>query len=291
MIVEFSKNLKHQNYNKNLSYAGGVAYNCSVNSKLLKSKIYENIFIQPAAGDSGGALGAALGLDFIISGKKRGNFSNVYLGKSFSDEEIKNFLDNNSINFKFYKNFGDLCEIVSSEIVNQKVVGWFQGSFEFGPRSLGNRSILADPRFFKNKKMVNSKIKFRELFRPFAPSTIKEYATIYYELDENELEQQPYSFMLSTVKVREKYRQKLQAITHLDNTARLQIVTKNLNENFYKLISSFGDKTGIYTLLNTSFNKRGEPIVSSPQDAMATFNWTGIDLLVMNNFVIKKNSK
>tara|TARA_B100001063_G_scaffold182634_1_gene171856 strand:+ start:1455 stop:3236 length:1782 start_codon:yes stop_codon:yes gene_type:complete len=290
LILEFSKKLKSSNNNQNLSYAGGVAYNCSVNSKLLKCGLYKNIFIQPAAGDSGGALGAALGLDFIISGKKKENFSHVYLGKSFSDQEIKSYLENNGIEYKFYKSFDQLCEHVSNEIANEKIVGWFQGSFEFGPRSLGNRSILADPRFFKNKKIVNSKIKFRELFRPFAPSTIKEFASVYYELDKNETEQQPYSFMLSTVKVREEYRNKLQATTHLDGTARLQIVTKNHNEKFHKLISSFGQKTGIFTLLNTSFNRRGEPIVGSPQDAMATFNWTGIDLLVLNNFVIKKNN-
>ncbi len=290
LILDFSKNLKSLNNNNNLSYAGGVAYNCSANSKLLKSGLYKNIFIQPAAGDSGGALGAALGLDFIISGKKRANFSHVYLGKSFSDQEIRSYLDNNGIAYKFHENFDLLCDDVSDEIANEKIVGWFQGSFEFGPRSLGNRSILADPRYFKNKKIVNSKIKFRELFRPFAPSSLKEFASIYYELNEHEIEQQPYSFMLSTVKVREEYKDRLQAITHLDGTARLQIVTKNQNEKFHKLISSFGQKTGIFTLLNTSFNRRGEPIVSSPQDAIATFNWTGIDLLVLNNFVIKKNN-
>ena len=193
--------------NKNLKVIkGGVAYNCSANSKLLKSGLYKNIFIQPAAGDSGGALGAALGLDFIISGKKRANFSHVYLGKSFSDQEIRSYLDNNGIAYKFHENFDLLCDDVSDEIANEKIVGWFQGSFEFGPRSLGNRSILADPRYFKNKKIVNSKIKFRELFRPFAPSSLKEFASIYYELNEHEIEQQPYSFMLSTVKVREEYK-------------------------------------------------------------------------------------
>ena len=288
LILGFTRNLKSENHNENLSYAGGVAYNCAANAKLLKSGLYKNIFIQPAAGDSGGALGAALGLDFIITGKKRNNFSNVYLGKSYSNSEIKNFLENNGIDYKFYENFDDICEIIAKEISNEKIIGWFQGGFEFGPRSLGNRSILADPRFFKTKKIVNSKIKFRELFRPFAPSTIKEYVETYYELDKSEVEQQPYSFMLSTVKVREKYREKLEAITHLDNTARLQVVSKETNERFHKLISSFGDKTGIHTLLNTSFNRRGEPIVSSPEDAMATFNWTGIDILVMNNFIISK---
>ena len=288
IIVNLAKNLKKKKNNSNLSYAGGVAYNCSANSKILNSGTYENVFIQPAAGDSGGALGCALGLDFLLNGKKRCNYLHTYLGKSYSNETIRSYLENDNIEYKFYENFDQICSLIADEIANEKIIGWFQDGFEFGPRALGNRSIIADPRFFKNKKIVNSKIKFRELFRPFAPSTIKEFATKYYEINEKQSNQEPYSFMLSTAKVKKEYRNKLEAITHVDGTARVQLVNKQTNEKFYNLIKSFGDKTGIYTVLNTSFNRRGEPIVASPRDAMSTFNWTGIDILVMNNFIIRK---
>ena len=289
IILGFTKNLQTKNKNSSLCYSGGVAYNCSANYQIIKSKQYKDIFIQPAAGDSGGALGCALALDFIISGKRRSKYSHTYLGKSFSNDEIKKYLEQNSINFKFYESFEEINNIISKDITNEKIIGWFQDSFEFGPRSLGNRSILADPRFFKTKKIVNSKIKFRELFRPFAPSVIDKYAKEYFELDDDLSRLQPFKFMLSTVNVREKYKNSLQAITHVDGTARVQIVEEKINKKYYNLISSFGDLTGIYCLLNTSFNRRGEPIVSSPSDAMATFNWTNIDTLVLNNFIINKN--
>ena len=193
-----------------------------------------------------------------------------------------------SIDFIYYENFDDVTEFISGEIIREKIIGWFQDSFEFGPRSLGNRSILADPRYFKTKKIVNSKIKFRELFRPFAPSVLDKYAAKYFELDNHTAKLQPYKFMLSTAKVRDEYKEKLEAVTHVDGTSRIQIVTKDLNHKFYNLIEKFGDKSGIYSLLNTSFNRRGEPIVASPEDALATFYWTNIDILVLNNFVIKK---
>lgn len=287
MLVNFVRKLNSQTKNRNLCYAGGVAYNGSINQKIIKSKIYDNVFIQPAAGDSGGSLGCALGTNFLLT-KKRINYKNTYLGEKFSNENIKKFLDNSSIKYNYYEDFKIINNFISEKISQGNVIGWFQGRSEFGPRALGNRSILADPRFFKNKRIINSKIKFREIFRPFAPTTLKEYCTKYYKLTEDELNLSPYKFMLSIAEVKEEYVNKLAAVCHVNKTARVQILDKEDNLRFYELIKTFGDHTGIYTLLNTSFNRKGEPIVNTPEEACNVFFWTDLDYLVIENFIIEK---
>ena len=285
--IENIKQIKKENGDENLCYAGGVAYNSAINSKIIRSKIYKNVFIQPAAGDSGGALGCALGSSYLLK-EKNFNYQNTYLGKGYNHQEIKKCLDLNSIGYNYFEKDEDLNKEVSGLISNSMVIGWFQGRSEFGPRALGNRSILADPRHFKNKKIINSKIKFREIFRPFAPSTLDKYFNEYYKVNSNWKDCDPYRFMLSTVEVKNSMKLKLAAVTHVDGTARAQLVLKKDNEKFYNLIKSFGDLTGIYTLLNTSFNRKGEPIVNSPQEALNVFLWTDLDALVLGNYLIKK---
>lgn len=287
MIVKNLELMNKTTNNNKLCYAGGVAYNGSINQKIIKSGIYDDLFIQPAAGDSGGALGCALGVNSIF---KEGpiNYANTYLGKGFKNDEIRQYLDSKSIEYKFYENSDKLYQYTAEKISSGNVIGWFQGKAEFGPRALGNRSILADPRFFKNKRIINSKIKFREIFRPFAPTTIKEYCSQYYDINEKELSMSPYKYMLAIAEVNSDFKDKLGAVTHVNNTARVQVLDKVDNLKFYKLIKSFGDITGIYTLLNTSFNRKGEPIVNSPEDACNVFFWTDLDILVINNFLIEK---
>lgn len=285
-LVDILKKFQSKNNSENLCYSGGVAYNSAINQKIIESKIYKNIFIQPAAGDSGGSLGCALGANYLLGGNIV-KYENTYLGQEYSNSEIEEYLKLNSIDYKYYDNFDELCIQVANCISGSKLVGWFQGRFEFGPRALGNRSILGDPRFFENKKIINSKIKFREIFRPFAPSTLSEYFEDYYEVN-NANECEPYKYMLSTVKVKKDFIQKLAAVTHVNGTARAQIVFKDHNPKYYNLIKKFGEITGVYTLLNTSFNRKGEPIVNSPQEALNVFFWTDLDILVLNNFMIKK---
>ena len=287
LILNFIKKLNLQTKNKNLCYAGGVAYNGSINQKIIKSKIYDNVFIQPAAGDSGGSLGCALGTNYLLN-QNRTFYKHTYLGQSFSNDYIKKFLEESSIKYNYYQDFNKVTDFISEKISLGNVIGWFQDRSEFGPRALGNRSILADPRFFKNKRIINSKIKFREIFRPFAPTTLKEYCTKYYNLTEDEIKLSPYKFMLSIAEVRDEFVNKLAAVCHVNKTARVQVLDRKDNERFYELIKTFGDKTGIYTLLNTSFNRKGEPIVNTPEEACNVFFWTDLDYLVIENFIIEK---
>ena len=266
-----------------LCIGGGVGLNSLTNGKILKNTLFKEIFIQPAAGDSGGAVGAAMYVYYKLLNKPR-NFTleNVYLGKQYSNDEVKTFLDSKGIAYKPYNE----NEIVNS-LIDGKVIGWFQGRFEFAPRALGNRSILADPRNAKMKDLVNTKIKFREPFRPFAPVILEDNANEYFENGHNEVNQYPSRFMLFVLPFKENKADILGAINHM-GTGRLQTLRKEWNPRYYSLIEKFEDKTGVPVLLNTSFNLRGEPIVESPANALSTFSRSGLDMLVLGDYVIGK---
>lgn len=286
-LLTIAKHIKEKTGEKNLCYAGGVALNGVANWRIFKEAGFENIFIHPAAGDSGGALGAALYLYHHVLGKqKRPRFNHAYLGKAVKEEEIKKFIRRRKIKVERFSN-KKLVEKLAELLVEGKVIGWVRGRFEWGPRALGARSILADPRSKKMKDLVNSKIKFREAFRPFAPVTLYEKGWEYYEVGED-YKQAPLKFMLGVVSVKKKWRGKLGAITHVDGTARPQLIERSVNPLYYDLINAFGRKTGIYTLLNTSFNLKGEPIVNTVEEAYGTFMRSGLDALVLGNYLVEK---
>jgi carbamoyltransferase len=272
-----------------LCIAGGVGLNSLANYKILSNTPIKEIFVQPAAGDSGGALGAAFYVyNTLLNNERKFVMDNVYYGKSYTNEEIKNFLDNNNIKYDFILDDEKLFDIITDYLISQKVVGWFQGRFEWGPRALGNRSILADPRNPKMKDIVNTKIKFREPFRPFAPSVLAQKLEEYFEIKDVE-KHFPLRFMLYVVKVKENKKNVLPAVTHIDGTARVQAVFKDTNPRYYRLIEKFFEKTGIAVVLNTSFNLKGEPIVNTPQDAINTFFKSEMDVLVLENCLISKD--
>ena len=272
---------------KNLCMAGGVALNSTANNRIINELPYDNVFIQPASGDGGGALGAALLMwNHVLNNKKRFVMDNVYYGEEYDDDQIKESFNKNELNYKFISSFDDLAEKVAMMISEGKVIGWFQGRFEWGPRSLGARSIIADPRKSEMKNIVNTKIKFREPFRPFAPSILSENVEEYFELIDN---QKFYTeqFMLRVAKIKENKRSKIPAVDHF-GTGRLQSVKEDSNPRYYKLIKSFYQLTGVPVIMNTSFNVRGEPIVNTPEEALDTFLKTDIDVLVCGNYIIEK---
>lgn len=272
---------------KHLCLAGGVALNSVANGRIYK-EVTPHLYIQPAAGDGGGALGAALYVYHHLLGKPRSlTLASGYWGQEFSSDEIGSFLISNNIPCDYIGDEDRLIKKTVSCLIKKQIVGWFQGRFEWGPRALGNRSILADPRYPEMKDLVNAKIKFREPYRPFAPSVLAQKASEYFELESAQTSY-PARFMLLVTPVREQYKDKLPAITHVDGTARLQTVFKDTNPLYYKLIKAFGDKTGIYVLLNTSFNLKGEPIVTTPENAFSTFMKSEMDMLIMGNYVIEK---
>lgn len=271
----------------NLCYAGGVALNSSANWKILRNSKFKEIFIQPAAGDSGGSLGAALwASNTVFSCKKRFEMNHVYWGDEETEDKTTAFLRKENISYRTVKSNSLLAEDISDKLARGKVAGWVQGRFEWGPRALGNRSILADPRTVEMKNIVNRKIKFREAFRPFAPSVINERASAYFDLPQTS--HSPLSYMLYVVPVKKSARKKLGAITHVDGTARPQVVKKEINPLYYNLILNFGRKTGIPVILNTSFNLKGEPIVNTSKEAFSTFMRSGLDILVIGNKIIEK---
>ena len=276
---------------KHLCMAGGVALNSVANRKILSQSPFEDIYIQPAAGDGGASTGAALYCYHGILGKPR-NFvmEHAYWGQEHSPADTREFLKENNISYELVEDDQKLIERVVDSIQNGKVIGWHQGRFEWGPRALGNRSILADPRSTEMKDIVNVKIKFREPFRPFAPSILEEKAGEYFDIDEPE-KHYPARFMLYVTDVHEDKRDILPAITHVDGTGRLQTVRKDLNPKYHKLIETFGDATGVPVLLNTSFNLKGEPVVNTPAEAFSSFSASGMDLLVLGNYLITKNGK
>ena len=295
LLLNMAKNLKKISQSDNLCLAGGVALNSVANYRLLKESGFKNIFVQPAAGDSGGALGAALYVyHHVLNRQNRTAMDRACFGQEFDEENILHYLKNNNLHYRRLTN-DQLVDFVSSLIMKGKVIGWMQGKFEWGPRALGHRSILADPRNPKMKDIINAKVKFREAFRPFAPSVLSDQAPNVFELPTSNYKlltnHYPLRFMLYVVPVKPAWRKKVPAVTHADNTARPQLVFKDTNPLYYNLISAFHRKTGVPLLLNTSFNLKGEPIVASPADAYSTFKRSGIDILVMGNFISEKKGR
>ena len=310
IMLRMAKHVKKETNEKYLCLAGGVALNCVGNGKLLRANIFEDIWIQPAAGDAGGAVGAA----YIAyhqhmkqpALKKNGRDlqKGSYLGPQYSNQEIKEFLSRHSLPFKYLED-DKLFDEVSDLILQEKVIGWFQGRMEFGPRALGSRTIIGDARSPQMQKKMNIKIKFREGFRPFAPSVLAEKVNEWFEIDR----ESPYMLLVADVK-KEKQRRmtseenklwgidqlnvirsEVPAITHIDYSARLQTVNKLDNPRYHALINKFYEKTGCPVIVNTSFNVRGEPIVQSPLDAYKCFMRTGIDVLVLENFLLYKEDQ
>lgn len=264
---------------EDLCVVGGCALNCAAIGKLYLSSKPGSVYVPYAPGDDGAAIGCAL----IASSSKDRKASNrvPYWGPSYSDDEVRNTLVATNLQYEYIAKYKELCHIVAQELANSLIIGWFQDRMEFGPRALGNRSILADPRQLYMKDKVNAKIKFRESFRPFAPAVLAEHANDIFECDV----ESPY--MSTTFKLKHKQTE-FPAITHVDNTSRIQTVSSLQNGKFYELLDAFYELTGCPLVLNTSFNVMGEPIVCSPSDAIRTFSESGIDILVINNFIIRK---
>jgi carbamoyltransferase len=290
LILGMARNLQKETGLKNLCIAGGVGLNSVANSRIIRETPFEQVFVQPAAGDGGGALGAALWAYNTLLGKPR-NFrmDHAYWGRHYGASEISSFLTANNIPYKLVENEDHMFDQVVERLVNGKVIGWYQGRFEWGPRALGNRSIIADPRNPEMKDIVNAKIKFREPYRPFAPSVLAECAEKYFELP-HATSHYPARYMLYVVPVRPEAHSILPAITHVDGTGRLQTVFKDQSPRYYKLIERFGQATGVPVLLNTSFNLRGEPIVTTPANAFNTFVKSEMDCLVLDNYIVEKSS-
>jgi len=301
-IVKKAKK-KYPNY-KNLCLAGGVALNCVANGKIERIKIFDNIWVQPAAGDAGGSLGAALYFWYNILNKPRNHnynlMKNSYLGTYFSNEEIKKTLENKNGIFHYHED-SEIFKIIAKKISEGSTVGWFQDRMEFGPRALGNRSILADPTSYEMQKNLNLKIKFRESFRPFAPAVLKEFLNDWFDINTES------SYMSLVTKVKDEHLSninklnktkgfekltvkysKIPAVTHVDCSARVQTVKIEDNPKFYNLIKEFYKITGVPILINTSFNVRGEPIVSTPNDAFNCFMMTDLDIMVCGNYILYK---
>jgi carbamoyltransferase len=269
---------------KNLCMAGGVALNCVANGRVVKETPYKDVFIQPAAGDAGGAVGVATYIYHTVLGNERKwTWEHAYLGPEYKTDEIRSFLDENGIVYREFDEDGMLDATVQA-LVDQKTIGWFQGRMEFGPRALGARSIIADARNPENKTVVNLKIKFRESFRPFAPSVLEEKCSEWFELDI------PSPYMLLVADVREGKRT-IPAVTHVDQSARIQTVNEKEHARYYKLIKRFDEKTGCPVIINTSFNVRGEPIVCKPDEAYTCFMRTNMDVLVLDKFVMYKQDQ
>ena len=311
IVYQLCATAKNKTGSKYLVLAGGVALNSVANGKILKSGLFDDVWIQPAAGDAGGAVGAAFAVWHIVEGNARNqNFhpdmmGGAFLGPEFSDKDIRKTIDRYDAHARFYEEFDDLAKDVAVKLTEGNVVGWFQGRMEFGPRALGNRSILGDARNPEMQKKMNLKIKYREGFRPFAPSVLEEDIQEYFELD------RPSPYMLFVVPVRkekrislpEDYNDKslyerlyfvrsdLPAITHVDYSARVQSVNKNINPRYWQVINEFKKLTGYSVIVNTSFNVRGEPIICTPKDAYRCFMRTEMDCLVLGNYLLDKKDQ
>ena len=290
LLLGMARHIHKETGLKRLCIAGGVGLNSVANGRILRETPFEELYIQPAAGDGGGALGAALWAYNTLLGKPR-NFqmAHAYWGKCYSSSEIAAFLTQSNIPFRQFNNEDQLLDVVAEQLTLGKVLGWFQGRFEWGPRALGNRSILADPRNPDMKDIVNTKIKFREPYRPFAPSVLSECTQRYFDFPDAE-RHYPARFMLYVSPVKPSEQKTLPAITHVDGTGRLQTVFREQNPLYYGLIERFGQATGVPVVLNTSFNLRGEPIVTTPANAFNTFSKSEMDSLVLGNFLVEKRA-
>lgn len=283
IMVKMARHAHNQTGLDNLCLAGGVGLNCVANWRILQESGFKNIFIQPAAGDSGGALGTAFYIyNSVLKNPRKYVMTNALLGPSFSDEQIQATLRENEAVYEQIDSEDELVTRTARMIADGLVVGWFQGRLEFGPRALGSRSLLADPRDSAMKDTINAKVKFREAFRPFAPAVLKEHAHEYFEMPPG----MDAPFMLLVPKVRPEKHSVIPAVTHQDGTGRVQTVTEDTNPLYYRVIKKFGELTGVPVVINTSFNVRGEPIVCTPQDGYNTFVKTGIDALVIGKYVV-----
>jgi carbamoyltransferase len=309
IMIRLTKSLKEEFNISNLCLAGGVALNCVANGKILKEKIFNNIWVQPAAGDAGGSLGAALALWHIEQDNPRkvnqnDSMKGSYLGPEYSQKVIEEQLDKMGAKYEILKD-QELIDKTATDLSKEKVVGWFQGRMEFGPRALGGRSILGDPRSERMQKNLNLKVKYRESFRPFAPSILKEDLSEWFDINVDS----PYMLMVSNInkdkttemtedqkrlfgidKLNIK-RSEIPAVTHVDYSARIQTVHKETNEKYFKLIQRFKEKTNCPVIINTSFNVRGEPIVNTPLDAFNCFMGTELDKLIIGNCYLDKKSQ
>ncbi|MDC0452620.1 carbamoyltransferase [Candidatus Pelagibacter sp.] len=288
-FLNILNNLYDKYQNDNLCIAGGCGMNSVANGKIKDNTKFKNIYVQAAAGDAGGAIGAAFATHYKISNKKRVfKMKHAYWGTSFNDNQIldclkknEKIIENQKCSFKLISKNNELNKIVANDISEGKVVGWFQGKMEWGPRALGNRSILGDPRRSDMKDILNLKIKRRESFRPFAPSILREHVSDWFENDDD------VPFMMKVYQIKEDKRKNIPAVTHVDGSGRLQTVYQETNKKYYDLINEFYKLTNVPLVLNTSFNEN-EPIVSSPEEALSCFLRTKMDTLVMENYIIKR---
>jgi len=310
IVVKIAKGIAKETGERNLCLAGGVALNCVANGILLREKIFDNIWIQPAAGDAGGALGAALSVWHLhynnerIIKSERDSMKGSYLGPEFTNEEIESELKAYGAVYTKLSDT-DLIEKVATALAKEKAAGWMQGRMEFGPRALGGRSIIADPRSSKMQKQLNLKVKYRESFRPFAPSVLREDVEEWFEHDKDS----PYMLLVANVQKNKRQsmseedeklfgieklnvsRSSIPAITHVDYSARIQTVHVDTNPRYHALISKFKEKTGCPIVINTSFNVRGEPIICTPTDAFKCFMGTELDILIIGNFFLIKEDQ
>jgi len=282
-VVKIARHLHQRTGMTKLCLAGGVALNCVANGRVLRETPFDDIFIQPAAGDDGTSIGCAAYLYHTLMGHPRtAPLRHAYLGDAFTNEAVQQFLDAEGVAYR-HMDRDALLPFVADQLAHDKIVGWFQGRMEFGPRALGNRSILANPASNTMKDVLNHRVKHREPFRPFAPSALLDHAPEYFDI------QVPSPFMLIVADVHADKRDAVPAITHVDGTARLQTVARDDNPLYYDLIAQFHQATGVPLVLNTSFNVRGEPIVRTPADAYACWRHTDMDYLVLHDFVVAKN--
>ena len=309
IMIKLARSIRKEYGLKNLCLAGGVALNCVANGKILKEKIFDNIWIQPAAGDAGGSLGAALALWYSEKKNERvvnskDDMKGSFLGTDFTQEEIEKELRSIGAYYEIF-DYDQLIDKSAQFLSEEKAIGWFQGRMEFGPRALGGRSILGDPRSDKMQKNLNLKVKYRESFRPFAPSVLREDLSTWFDMSVDS----PYMLLVSNINMDKKIemseeqknlfgidklnikRSEIPAVTHVDYSARVQTVTKDTNSRYYDLISKFKEKTGCPLVVNTSFNVRGEPIVNSPTDAFNCFMGTELDYLVIGNCILEKTKQ
>ncbi len=310
IVLKMAKHVRSVTGKRYLCLAGGVALNCVANGKLLRSGIFDDIFIQPAAGDAGGALGCAYiaWYQYLENNRdadgKTDYMNGAYLGPEFSNNEIEKYLNKNNYNYSKLKD-QELPEKIADLINEQNVIGWFQGRMEFGPRALGSRTIIGDSRSPETQKIINLKIKYRESFRPFAPSIREEDISDYFDIDRPS----PYMLLVADVNAdkqlqmtekQESYfglkklnipRSEVPAVTHVDYSARIQSVSNKTNKRYHDMLTAFNDKYGCPVIVNTSFNVRGEPIVCTPQDAYLCFMRTEMDYLILNNFLLSKKEQ
>ena len=310
IMLKMARHIRKESGERNLCLAGGVALNCVANGKILREKIFDDVWIQPAAGDAGGALGAALFAWYQVLGNERlvdgkgDSQKGSYLGPEFSGDEIELWLKEEKIPYARYSD-GEAIDRAAAAMADGKVIGWFNGRMEFGPRALGGRSIIGDPRNREMQSTMNLKIKYRESFRPFAPSCLRENVADYFDMDADS----PYMLLVAPVKEERRremseqeqqlfgieklnvIRSDMPAITHVDYSARIQTVREDVHTEYYDLIKAFKEKTGYGVIINTSFNVRGEPIVCTPQDAYRCFMRTEMDVLVLENCVLQKTEQ